>query len=284
MKLRKKLFAGVLAGAMALTMAGCGGNTTADTSDENGVVEALLQKAEETMAGVTSMSSQMDMVMDLTLDEDVFSTSTTAVIDGFYDPVKMKMDMSMTINGEELQNYSMYVVQDGDTLTSYMNYAGAWYAQPMDMSSISQYDAQQNMSLYLENLQTFSEAGTEEINGQSATIIEGVLTGDSMKEAIASSGIESMSGELGMTEEELDSLFASLGDMPVKLWITDDGYVVKYELDMTEMMASLMGSMSEEETGGLEFTKTLITMTCDNFNAVEDFEIPAEALEAQSLA
>lgn len=284
MRLRKKIFAGFLAGAMALTMAGCGGTTSGDTSDGSTGVEALLQKANETMADVTSMSSQMDMVMDMALEDETFSTATTATIEGFYDPVKMKMDMSMTINGEELQSYSMYVVQDGETVTSYMNMAGAWYAQPMDMSSISQYDAQENMSLYLENLQTFSEAGTEEINGQSATIIEGVLTGDSMKEAIASSGIESMSGELGMTEEEMDSLFESLGDMPVKLWITDDGYVVKYELDMTEMMAGLMGSMSTEETGGITFTKTMVTMTCDNFNAVEDFEIPAEALAAQSLA
>lgn len=282
MKLRKRVFAGILAGAMALMMAGCGG-TTADTSADGGV-EALLQKADETMAGVTSMSSHMDMVMDMTLDEEVYSTSTSATIEGFYDPVKMKMDMSMSINGEELQSYAMYVAQDGDTVTSYMNMAGAWYAQPVDISSLSQYNAQENMSIYLENLETFSEAGTEEINGQSATIIEGVLTGDSMKEAIASSGIDSMSTELGMTEEEMDSLFASMGDMPVKLWITEDGYVVKYELDMTAVMAGLMGSMSAEESGGMEFTKTLITMTCDNFNAVEDFEIPAEALAAQSLA
>ncbi len=282
MKLRKRVFAGILAGAMALMMAGCGGTTT-DTSADGGV-EALLQKADETMAGVTSMSSHMDMVMDMTLDEEVYSTSTSATIEGFYDPVKMKMDMSMSINGEELQSYAMYVAQDGDTVTSYMNMAGAWYAQPVDISSLSQYNAQENMSIYLENLETFSEAGTEEINGQSATIIEGVLTGDSMKEAIASSGIDSMSTELGMTEEEMDSLFASMGDMPVKLWITEDGYVVKYELDMTAVMAGLMGSMSAEESGGMEFTKTLITMTCDNFNAVEDFEIPAEALAAQSLA
>ena len=282
MKLRKRVFAGILAGAMALMMAGCGGTTT-DTSADGGI-EALLQKADETMAGVTSMSSHMDMVMDMTLDEEVYSTSTSATIEGFYDPVKMKMDMSMSINGEELQSYAMYVAQDGDTVTSYMNMAGAWYAQPVDISSLSQYNAQENMSIYLENLETFSEAGTEEINGQSATIIEGVLTGDSMKEAIASSGIDSMSTELGMTEEEMDSLFASMGDMPVKLWITEDGYVVKYELDMTAVMAGLMGSMSAEESGGMEFTKTLITMTCDNFNTVEDFEIPAEALAAQSLA
>ncbi|MBM6829259.1 hypothetical protein H9X85_06355 [Anaerotignum lactatifermentans] len=283
MTLRKKLFAGFLAGAMALTMAGCG-STSANTSADTSGVEALLQKAEETMAGVTSMSSQMDMVIDMTLEDETFSTATTANIEGFYDPVKMKMDMTLSINGEEIQNYGMYVLQDGDTLTSYMDLGGAWYAQPVDLGSISQYDAQQNMNLYLENLQTFSEAGTEEVNGKSATIIAGVLTGDSMKEAIASSGIESMSGEFGMTEEELNNLFESLGDMPVRLWITDDGYVVKYELDMTEMMASLMSSMGTEDTGGIAFTKTMVSMTCDNFNAVEDFVIPADALAAESLA
>ena len=95
MKLRKRVFAGILAGAMALMMAGCGGTTT-DTSADGGV-EALLQKADETMAGVTSMSSHMDMVMDMTLDKEVYSTSTSATIEGFYDPVKMKMDMSMMV-------------------------------------------------------------------------------------------------------------------------------------------------------------------------------------------
>lgn len=279
MKVRKRLLAGILTGVMAFAMAGCGGGNSA--GGEGGELEALLKKADETMTTVTSMSALMDMEMTMNLEGEEYVTATKADMDILYNPMKMKMNMDMSINGESLQTYEMYVLEENETLTSYMNFAGAWYAEPMDMSAVSQYDAQQNMSLYLENLETFSSAGTEEINGKATTVIQGVLTGDSMKTALENSGLTNTTGSLGLTEEEYDELVSSLADMPVKLWISDDGYVMKYEVDMTEMMGKMMSTLGGEEAG-MTFGTVTMSMTCDNYNAVEDFEIPAEALSANA--
>ena len=272
MKLTKKLIALAMTAAMAAAMAGCGGGT--DTAD----VETLLNTANETMANVDSMSAQMDMVMDMEVEGETFTMTTTSNIESIMDPMKMKMDMSLRMADEVMQENTMYAVAEGDTVTSYMNLDGTWYTQPMTVGDLSQYNAQQNMELYLQNLRSFSATGTEEINGTATTVIEGVLTGDSMREAMLSSGLQTATATMGVTEEDLDTMLEGISDMPVKLWISEDGYVMQYELDMTAMMQSMMSAMAEGVS--MNISNVSVKMTCDNYNAVEDFEIPAEALAA----
>ena len=131
----------------------------------------------------------------------------------------------------------------------------------------------------MNNLSNFSATGSETINGKEATIIEGVLTGDAMKEAMKTSGLESATAGMGMSVDEVASMIE--GDMPVKLWITEDGYVMQYDLDMTQMMQGLMDGMAQGQDLGLKVSNVNIKMTCDNYNAIENIELPAEA---QSVA
>ena len=271
--MKKRIFALAMALAMAATAAGCGAKQSTD-------VEALLQKANDTMAQVTSMSAQMEVQMDMAFEEESMKSVVKSDMDLKLDPFKTNMTVSMTLNDEALQTYEMYAVQNGDTVDAYMQVDGEWIHQPMASADVSQYNAGQNMDLYLKNIEAFKVTGTEEINGNKTTVIEGLLTGDAMEEALKNSGIESTTAGLGISADDLVTLMDSVEGMPVKLWISDDGYVMQYELDMTAMMQGIMDVMSGGEENPVTISKTLVHMTCSNFDAVPDFEVPAEALAA----
>lgn len=278
MKFIKKFLALSLAAAMTAAVSGCAGETGGQDA------ETLIKTAADTMASVTSMSSEMVMDFTMSLDEETMDMSTKAVMDTVYgDSIKMRMDISAESAGEEIQAYSMYAVQNGDIMDAYMDIGdGTWYQQSLTVGDLAQYDAQANAEMYLTNMTSLKIDGTEEINGYNTSIVSGALTGDSMREAMASSGIESLTGSMGLTDEDIEAVLGSITDLPVRLWISEEGYIVKYELDMTATMQNMMiniltaaTGMSEEEIP-LNVSKTVMSMTCGNFNEVEDFELPAE--------
>lgn len=281
MKFMKKFLAVSMTAAMAVSVSACGGETGGQDA------EALVKTATETMASVTSMSSEMTMDFTMSLEDETMDMTSKAIMDTIYgENLKIKMDVSAETAGEPVQAYSMYMEQNGDTIDAYMDIGdGTWYQQSLTLEDISQYDAQANAEMYLQSMEDLKIDGTEELNGHSTSIVSGVFTGESMRDAMASSGIESLTESMGLTEEDMETVLNSISDMPVKMWISEEGYIVKYEIDMTGMMQSLMDNMlaaaaQTTEEVPLVISKTMVTMTCDNFNAVEDFEIPADAAAA----
>ncbi len=275
MKFRKRILATAMTVAMAVAMAGCGGGNGGDTKGAD--VETLLKTASEKMATVKSYSADMTMNFDMEMGEEKASTEINAKMDAMSDPLKLKMDMSTKVNGQEMQAFQMYAIQEGETATSYVNVGGQWANQPISIDDLAQYNADANMDLYLNNLSNFSATGSETINGKETTVVEGVLTGDAMKEALQTSGLESATAGMGMSVDEVASMMQ--GDMPVKMWITEDGYVMQYDLDMTALMQGLMDGMSQGQDTGVKVSNVTIKMTCDNYDNVT-VELPAEAKPA----
>lgn len=279
MKWNKKFLAVAAAMAMAFTAAGCGGNAGSSDSTD---VEALLTKAQETMDSVESMAMDMDMEIGMAMGEESIDMVTSAKILAVSEPLKMKMDMSVDMGEMGSQSMQMYAEEKDGQFLTYTNVDGAWYAQSVTADSLAQYNAEGNMDLYLKNISNFSKTGEEDINGVTASKIEGVLTGDAMKEAIQESGVLDSVESMGLSAEDIEAIYSS--DLPLAMWIDADGYVVKYEMDMTAMMQTVMDQAMANagEAAGdvkIEINKTTISMTCKDFNAVE-VEIPAEAANA----
>lgn len=285
MKWSKRIFATAAAAMLAFSAVGCGGSGSSNDAD----VAALITKAQETMGKINSMKSVMTMDMGITAGEESMEITTEATILAMEEPMKMQMDISAKMGDEVVQDMQMFAAEAEDQVTSYMNIGGTWYAVPMDISELDQYNAEENMDLYLENITSFSAAGEEEINGTKATKITGVIAGEAMEEAVESSGALNSIASMGVSEEEVEAMYADLGDLPISLWIDADGYVVKYEMDMSAMMQTIMdkamGAVAEDagEDVSVQITKMMVTMVCSDFDAVGDIEIPAEALEAQVL-
>ena len=268
MKIRKMFMA-----VAAVLLTGCGGVDTA-------AVEALLSQAQETMATVDSMAAEMSMEMDMGMNGEIMETTTVANIRSHQTPMKMAMEMSMLMHdGTKVDQMEMYAAEEDGHLHTYMHMADAWYAETLELGELNQYNAEENTALYLDNITDVKSAEKEEVNGTEATKISGVIKGDAMEKALADSGMTASAESMGITAEMLEEIYAELADLPVCLWIDAEGYVLKYELDMTEMMQKVMDAAIEALGAagtGMDIEKTMITMVCSDFNAVE-VEIPAEA-------
>ena len=89
--------------------------------------------------------------------------------------------------------------------------------------------------------------------------------------------------QLGLDTTQVDSMLDGLGDLAINLWIDEATlYPVKYEIDMTDAMNTLMTNMVEamgEQGEGVSMSipKMTMSMTCSNYNAATDFTVPEEA-------
>ena len=152
------------------------------------------------------------------------------------------------------------------------------------METLEQYDARENLDLFLSSSKSFQEQGTEEINGVETVRYDGVLSNDVIDEVLTSYGTLD---QLGMSAEDVQSMIFSLGDVPVSCWIDKANYmVVQYQIDMTSMMQQLMSGMLESEgaeAGELAVDAMTILLTISNTNNVEVIELPAEVENAVEL-
>lgn len=284
MKWSKRFLAVAAAMTMAFAAAGCGGGDNSGNAggSDSADVEALLTKAQETMAGVESMATEMNMEISMAMGEESMDMITNAKILSVNEPLKMQMDMSVDMGEMGSQDMQMFAEEKDGQFVTYINMDGAWYAQSATAESLAQYGANGNMDLYLKNIADFSKTGEEDVNGKTSSKIEGVLTGDAMKEAIQDSGALSSVESMGLSANDMEALYSS--DLPLTMWIDADGYVVKYEMDMTAMMQAVMDQAmasagAEAGDAKIEISKTAVSMICKDFNAVE-VEIPAEAANA----
>lgn len=282
----RKIFVAAAAAVMTFSAAGCGGSSSVM---ETAAVEELLTLSQETMATVESMAAEITMEMDMAMGEEAIETTTVANILTKQDPMQMQMDMYVVMeDGSEAQQMMMYAEEAEGKLRTYMYSADTWYAQTMEIGDLGQYDAEASMELYLNNIESFTATAEEDINGTKTTRIEGIIARDAMEEAIQNSGVADSAASLGVTEEQMQKMYADMGDLPIVLWIDAEGYVLKYEMDMTEMMQKIMdtamGAVGEMETEpSVSITKTSISMICSDFNNVEEIVIPAEAKSAAFL-
>ena len=147
-----------------------------------------------------------------------------------------------------------------------------------DLENLSGTDS---LQLYLDSIQNFTQGESETVNGVEATRYDGVILGEDLSEVIAASGALSQLDSLGMGE--MSDLFTGMGDLPVSLWIAKETYYpVKYEMDLTEMMQSILDKTLSEQLGadiGLTVEQAALSMTIRDINQVGEIEIPAEALE-----
>ena len=264
----KKLLAAAL--AAVLTLAGCG--TTVLSAEET---KELLTLSQKTMATVESMAAEMTMEMDMSMGEETAETTTVAKILTQQNPLRIQMNLSATLEDGKLRTYVLA--------------ADTWYSQTMELGGLAQYNAEENVTLYLSNLADFSATATEKINDTEATKIEGTLKKDVLQKVLAESGMTETAAAMGVTEEQLAALTESVKSLPLTLWIDADGYVLKYEMNLTEVMQKIMDKAMEaagstDASSAVKVEKTSISMVCSQFNAVKEITIPEEAKSAESIS
>lgn len=295
MKKTKRALAALSALTLTLSLTACGGGqqSTGDSGTDAMTPAERVAAAEEKMSALTSLS--IDMAQDIGMSfamadqSQELNMSTKMQMDVIQEPLKAKGTMQIDM-GEELggvQDVELYIMTEDDTANVYMQMNGQWIKQSVTEAELGQYDAADSLELYLDSAADFAEAGTEQVGGADATKFTGVIKGDKLYDVIEESGVLSSLGQTGtdVSEDAIKSMLSELGDLPMSVWINADGYPVQYEMDMSQMIDSILQKALEMEGAadqGMTMTvsKAAMSLTCSNFNAVEDFELPAEAQNA----
>lgn len=313
MKKRNRMVALMLAAVMSMSLAACGksGNDSQPTGQDAGVeadadadaaAESASEEAEapeeetedpfaaaqENMTSVTSLDAktvmEMDMVVSADGQEQSVESVTTMDMSCFYEPLRMRMEMTVDAGEAGSVSTTLYAETDeSGTCTAYMNDGTGWQSQTVSAADLDQYDFSTDMNLYLTGDYGFEEARTEAVDGANAYKYTGAITGDEMKELMLASGAMNSVSQLGLDTTQVDSMLDGLGDLAINLWIDEATlYPVKYEIDMTDAMNTLMTNMVEamgEQGEGVSMSipKMTMSMTCSNYNAATDFTVPEEA-------
>lgn len=296
MKKTKRALAALSALTLTLSLTACGGGgqqSTGDSGTDAMTPAERVAAAEEKMSALTSLS--IDMTQDIGMSfamadqSQELNMSTKMQMDVIQEPLKAKGTMQIDM-GEELggvQDVELYIMTEDDAANVYMQMGGQWIKQSVTEAELGQYDAADSLELYLDSAADFAEAGTEQIGSADATKFTGVIKGDKLYDVIEESGVLGSLGQTGtdVSEDELKAMLSELGDLPMSVWINADGYPVQYEMDMSQMIDSIVQNALEAEGAagqGMTMTvsKAAMSLTCSNFNAVEDFELPAEAQNA----
>lgn len=291
MKFYKKVIGIVIAMLMMFSMVACSSSgEVSSTESEKTTPEEAVKAAQAKMQEVKSLESEMTMDMEMSSGEQNLKMKTNANMVTFEDPMKLKMTMIMDM-GEELggiQKMEMYADEVDGTTTMYMDMMGTWYKQTVPAEQLSEYDTQESMNTYLDGSSSLKEVGTEQINGADATKYDGIISGDALKETMEASGtLENLRPMLEGTNIQAEEIYKDLEDISVSIWIDTEGYPVKCDMDMTDMMQSMMTKIIEasgtEGQQSINVDTMKISITSKNFNNATDFEIPEEAKNATEM-
>lgn len=265
--------------ALVLALAACDGNPP------GGSAEDVIKQAQENMAGVTSMRYTMTMDMEMTAEGEDVNITTDLTADYIVDPMAMKMDMVMDLGEMGSMTTTSYAVKEDSEYVLYtgMDYGDGqmtWIKQTLGgLADLEQYNAQANLDLYLKSAESFKENGTETINGSAATRYDGVISKEALEEVLASSGMMDYLDQMGM--DETSAMLQNMDDLPISIWVDDESLLpVKYEMDMSAMMQSMMDSVAADEDVDVTIGKVFVSMTVTDYNSVESIQLPAEAQDA----
>lgn len=306
--MKRRFLALFLTAALACSIAACGKDGGSEpagdspqteesaelTAEEESAEPAVEEEPEvdpmtaalENMNSVTSMETKMvtEAKMVISADGQEQSRGSITVMDMalFSDPMKIKMEMTMETEGENVEMSIYGEAEEDGTYMMYVYDGMNWQSQPVGVADLESFSARDSMASSIGDGSLYKAEGMEQIDGANAYKYSYVMTGDEMKEAMFSYGV-GFARELGIDLNQLDSMLDGLGEITTYVWIDEATlYPVKYEMDMTEAMDALIVNMVEE-MGELAAGKSInvpkaeIIMTCSNFNNVADFSVPDEA-------
>ena len=283
MRKLKKLGAIVLTSLFVVSTVACGSSSSGKDDVTSRLVEAQ-KKMEEVKNAEATLEMKLEAVStDEDGKEESLNMSTTGNIVMFSDPIKAKIEMNMALEGLGSVDMNMYMEEKDGKYISYTNLLGSWTATEVSLDDVDQYSLEKNAELYIKDLKNVKEIGTEEINGENTTKIEGEVSGEQLKSLIESSGMLDLTGLSETETKEMEKLLANMGDLKLTVWLNDDNYMVKVSEDLTEFANKLVKNLAEEDDtiNDASFTNLVVTISYDKFNEAQDFEIPEDARNAE---
>lgn len=273
---------------LIFTMAACGNKNEAGEDASGGTgnaaMDEVLLKAVENLKDVSSLSYDMEMDMSMEVMGTAFDTLMSMDCKQIMSPVKMEILGTVDMGTMGKMDMMVYAEEENGGLNMYTGMVDeaqgtSWLKQSVEVNSqqIAQYDAANAIELYASSASSIKEAGTEDVDGVKATRFDGIISGDDISKVVEQSGVESQVGIDGPAE-----LFKDSGNIPFSFWVdVEKEQIIKYEIDMTEVLKVALERAVENEEEGMAgmigIKKMNTSVKIKGVNDVEDIVIPEEA-------
>lgn len=285
---KKRIAAALLALALMLTLAGCGGFA--------GRMVGAVRKMEKVESYLVDLS--LDTALNITVlgREMPAELAVNASGDVNTEPARSRLELTTSLLGERGRLLA-YTEKTGEDYTLYLSPdgSGIWTKQTLDMEEP---DTKTGLAGILKLASRFEKTGVESVRGSEATVFAGSFSGEELDRAVAlSDALEGVLEALELEEGELT--LEDCGNVPVTVAIDNkSGLVTRCTLDLTELMQGLMpklmdAAMAEtaEQLGlegmdlsrlgfALDIGRVFVTAELYDFDAAAPVEIPSEALSA----
>lgn len=271
MKRFKRIGALAMAVLMLLSLAACG-----KKADPAEVVKTATEKANT----AESLHGKMTMDMNMTVQDTPVDMKMSMDITMMNKPLKSKITVQTT-GMMDMPEVQMYLEETDDGMVMYLYDGSRWNAAKVDREEVAQMDLQANTELYGDYADKFVAAGQETINGVEADRYDCTVTDQDMLEILKASGAMESMDELVGQVGNFD--LSKLGGLTISMWVDpESGYPVRYQIDMQEMMTKMLAEIAAASGASaselkMSVGKMLVAVDYSEFNAVEDFEIPAQA-------
>lgn len=276
----KRTLALGLCAALALTITACSGGKDAT---------ALVATAGEKLAAATSLNASYHTEMTYTMGEENATSLNTMDITMLTAPgLRVKSDIAMEMTDVAAQKMTMYLVEEDGVQMQYLTDGADWFKAPAGENAADRYNVWESMNRYLAVATDLKAEGDEQVDGKDATKVTGAIAGEELVKVLEDSGV--LAAITSMSQDQQTKIKTDLGGIPaltISLWIAkDEGYPVKFEMDLTKTLVDVQTQISKT-LGGYQpdesatLTGAVIRITCASLNSAADFELPAEAADAQ---
>ncbi len=249
----------------------------------------------------------MNMVMNLNMpmpnDDGTMSMMNMLMnmkSTAFMDPMKIKVEADMVIDMGMMKInqplMQMYMTLKDDKATTYMgmydqNQKLTWMKSEQEMPSISELmDKEKSKELYENSIKNVKYLGNYSDDlGRTLQKFENTTSFEAYNQ-IMGEYVNMLSSSGSADDLMAVEMLQNLEDIVFVVYIDEaTGEIARYEMDLSDIIKSLMASMAEgfeipaEELQMLNSMKMTMEMNVFNINEAKDFEIPSDALKAELM-
>lgn len=285
----KKITALLLSLVMAFSLVACGSKKLPSDPAE------LMKVANENMQKVKSMTAKANVNLAMTQGKENVDMSVDMNMDIIKKDDTMKAKIDATINMGEAggqQTMTMYMAPEGDNYYIYMGMLGQWMKMKYDIKSLleAQKDADKDADVLGSSAENFTVTDETDDNGNKVKVLSGKMTADTMKESFTKA-FETAGAVEGVDETQMQQIKtmveSCLADVQMTYYVDEkSGQITHMSMDLSEIAKKAIESVSAlagDAVSGLSIDNFDISMDCSNFDKVEDFEVPEEALNGQEM-
>ena len=276
---------------IVLSVAGCGSSPNAD---DTAAVMAALDKFNEcksfTVLQVTRLQETVKEDNVKTVYDCVNEKEISLITEPEAQMITSNFD-SVDYDDQHLEQFTIsYILPENGGYTEYYDDGSQWYKVSIDnAAALEGLGADSMTASFFADALSYRKLGEETLESGKAVRYEGMLSGDALIAMLEVSG--NLSGFSSMSERQqasiMENLRKDLKEMPVYVWVDQaSGYPVCFQANLCDTLKQMdksvnktLGSKAESWT----LSDYTITMTAKNFNALEAFQLPADAASAQLM-